>query len=193
MGSELFDNIMNQARQAENDVPNESDNEKEPETPTEERAIVPASDDRLKEANRLISKRMVAAAGVGLLQFPLIDITVLTGIQLETVKSLAKIYDVPFSREMGRTAITTLAGGIFSVSSGAFLGSLFKMMPFVGQLAGAVSVSAIAGASTYAVGKVFLQHFASGGTFLTFDPQAVRHHFQQEFEQGKIKYSLSKN
>ena len=34
----------------------------------------------------------------------------------------------------------------------------------------------IAGAA-YAVGKVFIQHFASGGTFLTFDPEKVRAHY----------------
>ena len=27
------------------------------------------------------------------------------------------------------------------------------------------------------VGRVFIQHFASGGTFLDFDPESVRKHF----------------
>jgi signal transduction histidine kinase len=31
------------------------------------------------------------------------------------------------------------------------------------------------------VGRVFTQHFASGGTFLDFDPAEVREHFRQEF------------
>jgi len=31
-----------------------------------------------------------------------------------------------------------------------------------------------------------LQHFASGGTFLDFDPKNVREHFAREFKEGKL-------
>ena len=48
-----------------------------------------------------------------------------------------------------------------------------------------VTVPIFAGASTYAVGKVFHQHFASGGTFLDFDAEKTRGYFSQLFEQGK--------
>ena len=44
---------------------------------------------------------------------------------------------------------------------------------------------ALAGASTYAVGKVFVQHFESGGTFLNFDPEDVRDYYAEQFEKGK--------
>ena len=43
----------------------------------------------------------------------------------------------------------------------------------------------IAGASTYAVGKVFYRHFASGGTFLTFDPEKARAYYEEMFQKGK--------
>ncbi len=43
----------------------------------------------------------------------------------------------------------------------------------------------LCGAATYATGKVFIQHFASGGTFLTFDPAKVKAHYAQMFEEGK--------
>ena len=42
-------------------------------------------------------------------------------------------------------------------------------------------------ASTYAVGKVFIQHFEAGGNVLNFDPEAMREHFKDEFEQGVSK------
>ena len=54
-----------------------------------------------------------------------------------------------------------------------------------------VSTAVFAGASTYAVGKVFTEHFASGGTFLTFDPEKVRKYYEQEFAQGTIKVEQS--
>jgi hypothetical protein len=39
----------------------------------------------------------------------------------------------------------------------------------------------LSSACTYAVGKVFIQHFSSGGTFLTFSPARVREYFGQLF------------
>jgi hypothetical protein len=42
-----------------------------------------------------------------------------------------------------------------------------------------------ASASTYAVGRVFIQHFESGGTFLDFDPDKVRAHFEAEFKKAQ--------
>ena len=36
----------------------------------------------------------------------------------------------------------------------------------IGQSTGAITMPVIAGASTYAIYKVFVQHFESGGTFL---------------------------
>ena len=41
------------------------------------------------------------------------------------------------------------------------------------------------GATTYAIGKSFMMHFESGGTFLDFDPAKVRAYFRQEFEKGQ--------
>ena len=37
-------------------------------------------------------------------------------------------------------------------------------------------------AATYALGRVFIQHFECGGTILDLDPDKVREHFRREFE-----------
>ena len=63
--------------------------------------------------------------------------------------------------------------------------SVVKAIPLLGTLVGGVSWLALAGASTYAVGRVFVQHFESGGTFLTLDPEQVRAHYREEFERGE--------
>jgi uncharacterized protein (DUF697 family) len=48
--------------------------------------------------------------------------------------------------------------------------SLLRLSPALGLL-GALTLPS---ASTYALGKVFTEHFESGGTFLTFDPEKAR-------------------
>ena len=45
-----------------------------------------------------------------------------------------------------------------------------------------MSMPVFAGATTLAIGKIFMQHFESGGTFLDFEPAKVRAYFRQEFE-----------
>ena len=54
---------------------------------------------------------------------------------------------------------------------------MLKGLPVVGTALGIVAVPAFASGLTWAIGKVFVQHFASGGTFLDFDPDKVRAYF----------------
>jgi hypothetical protein len=42
-----------------------------------------------------------------------------------------------------------------------------------------------AAAYAWALGRVFIQHFESGGTFLNFDAEAVKEHFRAQFEEGR--------
>ena len=47
----------------------------------------------------------------------------------------------------------------------------------VGPLVGVLTVGALGAATTWALGLVFMQHFESGGTLLTFDPVKVQAHY----------------
>jgi hypothetical protein len=59
------------------------------------------------------------------------------------------------------------------------------LIPGVGSIVGGVTVSAFAGASTYALGEVFKMHFSKGGTILDFDPDRLRKYYKEKFEKGK--------
>src|SRR5262249_6845323 len=62
------------------------------------------------------------------------------------------------------TATTTAVG----------VGSLVKSFPGVGTAIGAVTMPVFSAGATYVIGKVFIQHFASGGTLLDFNPPDYR-------------------
>ena len=55
-----------------------------------------------------------------------------------------------------------------------------QVLKIVGTLFGVISVSAFAAAGTYAVGRLFVAHFESGGTLLDLDVErartSLRHH-----------------
>ena len=136
-------------------------------------------------ADETIKKHMLGAVATGLIPIPVVDLAALAGIQVNLLRRLAKLYGVEFSEQSGKAAIGALVGSGLPVSVSANLGSLAKSMQLIGWVVGGASVALFGAASTYALGKVFVQHFESGNTFLTFDPEAVKTYYAQQYEQGK--------
>jgi uncharacterized protein (DUF697 family) len=134
---------------------------------------------------KIIQHHMYASMGVGMIPVPLVDLIAISSVQLNMVRKLCLVYDIPFSRDAAKTGIAALLGGVIPVSLSGALASLVKAIPIVGHTTSAIVMPAVSGAMTYAVGKVFVQHFESGGTFLTFKPDEVRAYYQQMFEEGK--------
>ncbi|MCK9305094.1 MAG: YcjF family protein [Bacteroidales bacterium] len=144
------------------------------------------SQTNLERSNDLVKKYMWWSMGAGLIPVPLVDIAAVSAVQLKMIKDMSDIYGVKFSENKGKSILSALLGSIVpnSLARGG-VGSILKMLPVVGSVMGGVSMSLFSGASTYAVGKAFVQHFESGGTFLDFDPVKVKDYFFSKFEEGK--------
>jgi hypothetical protein len=54
----------------------------------------------------------------------------------------------------------------------------------LGLIWSTISYPVAAGASTYAVGKVFMLHFESGGTLLDFDPAKMKNYYRETYRKG---------
>lgn len=147
--------------------------------------VTPQPIDHLEAAEALVRKNVYIAAGIGVLPVPILDLVAVNGIQFNMLYRLSKLYEIPFSKEAAKSVIGTLVGGSGVAILTRPAWTLFKAIPVVGWLAGGLTLSIMAGASTYALGKVFIQHFESGGTFLTFDPKAVKAHFARLQEEGR--------
>ena len=136
-------------------------------------------------ASKIVNRYMLWSMGSGLIPVPLLDVGVLSVLQLKMLAALSRHYDVPFSRNLGKSLISTLVGFVTANSlRGSILTSLMKALPYVGFL-GSVSMPIYSGATTYAIGKIFVQHFESGGTFLTFKPYKVKKYFAQLYKEGQ--------
>ncbi len=140
---------------------------------------------KTSEANQIVKHYVAASMVAALIPIPVFDLIAITGIQLKLLHQLSKLYHVPYSANFGKSLIASLLGGVTSVRTGLLTASVTKSVPGLGTLSSITGVLVVGGASTYAIGKMFIQHFESGGTFLTFDPEAVRKHFMAEFERGK--------
>lgn len=142
-----------------------------------------STDDR---AHAIVKKWSLWSAGVGLIPLPLVDLAAIAGIQLKMLKDLADVYDVPFKENLGKSAIGSLiSSGVGTELGYSSIRSLVKSIPVIGTVASLTVMPAFAGASTLATGKVFTQHFASGGTFLNFKPDEVREYYKQELAKAE--------
>lgn len=152
----------------------------EPELTAEER--------RRLDAQSLVKKYAAVSAGFGLIPVPGLDVATVSSTQYAMIRDLAELYGYESSKERIRVIVSSLVGGVLPVAvTAAGLGSLVKSVPIVGTIAGMVLVPSLAAASTLALGRVFTQHFETGGTLLDIDADKLRAHFQAEFEAARLK------
>lgn len=151
-----------------------------------------AQADRERLARGLVKYYSAWSFGAGIMPVPIVDMLLVMGVQVQMLRKMSDLYEVPFSEHVARNLIGALVGGAASeVVAGGLIGPVVRLVPGVGPLLGALTMPAVASASTYAVGLVFLQHFESGGTFLTFQPGRVRDHFRKIFEGARRDTSFA--
>jgi uncharacterized protein (DUF697 family) len=144
-----------------------------------------------QQAAQVIRRNVLWSMGAGVIPFAYVDTAAVLAVQVKLVKELSDVYGVPFRANAGKSAIAALIGGMAAggasqgVMVSGLMHGLIRSMPVVGQIVGLATMPAFAAATTYAVGKVFEQHFASGGTFLTFDAKKVEGYFREKFEEAK--------
>jgi len=146
---------------------------------------------RSENASGLVRKHVWAAMAIALVPLPWVGVGALTTLQLKMLHGLSKLYKVEFSKERGTSIIAALIGGGGAASISANVSSLLRSIPLFGLIQ-TVSAATLYGASTYAVGQVFVQHFESGGTFLNLDPKQVRQYYAEQFAAGKTELENGK-
>jgi uncharacterized protein (DUF697 family) len=141
---------------------------------------------RTAEANALVRKYMNWSFVGGIVPVPLVDVAAVSGVQLKMLYELSKLYGIPFKAHIAKPLIGSLLGSVgSSAAAGGVLALGIKSVPIVGTMLGLLTMPALSLAATYAVGRVFIAHFESGGTLLDFDPDKMRAHFRAEFEAAR--------
>ncbi len=162
-----------------------------PEAVTDAAAEAPAAPDSTSEINRLkadivITRHFAVAVGAGFIPVPVVDFAVITGVQLTMLAQICNIYKQPFSKEAATSIITSLVGGAVTGEAGSLaIGSKLKFIPAVGTVLSWLVTPAMAGATTYAIGKVFVRHLETGGSLLTFDGKKMKDYMEKALKEGK--------
>lgn len=134
-----------------------------------------------KRIEQIIKEHVLWSLGAGLVPLPLVDVAAVTVVQLDMIKQICRIYGKDYSDSEGKVLLSALTGGTL-----ARLGaSALKALPGLGTLIGGLSMSIMSGASTYAVGRVAIMHFETGGTLFDIDLETAKKKYADEFERGK--------
>jgi uncharacterized protein (DUF697 family) len=138
-------------------------------------------DNKNELSQEIVKSHVIYSLGAGLVPIPLLDIAAVSVVQLDMLKQLAKVYGNDFQESAGKSWISAITGSTMA-RMGA---SLVKTIPGIGSILGGVTMSALSGASTYAIGQVFIWHFSTGGDFMNFNFDKAKDIYQKEFEKGK--------
>ena len=110
------------------------------------------------------------AASIGLVPVPTVDMAGLAAVQLRMLSEITSIYGQSFNQHLARSFILMVLGSVAPTNAAWGIGaSLVKAVPVLGTVVGWATMPAFGGVTTYAVGRIFIEHFESGGTFLNFD------------------------
>lgn len=134
-----------------------------------------------QEVVTIISRHTYSAVATGMIPIPIVDIAAVTAVQLDMLKMLSEHYNIDYSEVQGKSWI-----GALTASTMARVGaSALKAIPIVGTVLGVTSMAILSGASTYAIGYVFVRHFEEGGTLLNFDIDAFVQLYDEKVNEGK--------
>lgn len=137
-----------------------------------------------EKADKLITDFAYGSGLTGFIPIPIIDTIGLIGVQRMMIYKLSKLYDIPYSKELAKIWISTLMSGLTSTAATPILSRAVKLIPGIGTYAGGTSMAVLGSSSTYAIGKIFQQHFENGGTLADFDPESIKEELQQEQKKG---------
>lgn len=148
--------------------------------------------ERDEQASQVVDRFSLWSGAAGLVPIPLVDVAAVAGVQLQMLRKLSEIYGVPFSDNRGKSIIASLAGAIIPASTATTtamtFGSLIKGIPGVGWTIGALTMPVYAAGVTFVIGRVFMKHFASGGTLLDFNPPDYKEFIKAQQEKVASRF-----
>jgi len=146
---------------------------------------------RTEFANQLVNRFAIWSGVAGLIPMPVVDVLAVGGLQLQMVRRLSQVYGVPFSDNSGKAVIASLAGSMIPTTSGIGAASTLKFVPVIGTLTAGIVMPTLSAGATYAIGKAFIQHFASGGTMLDFNAPDYREFLKAQKEMWESRSASS--
>lgn len=133
------------------------------------------------DIDKIITSHLIYSMTAGAIPVPVVDFVAITAIQIDMIKQIADFHGADYDKDKGKSLASSLVG-----TSLAKIGaSAAKSIPGIGTLLGISSQVIFAGASTYALGRVFDSHFSESKSLVDFDINSMKNKYKQFMEKGK--------
>ena len=163
-----------------------SDLKKEPVELKTETVDLKQEQSTLKNRAEKIVKRWAKWAAVGgLIPTIVLDVAILTGIQIKMIHALCELYEVDFEKKRALAIVSGLAGGVAAQAVAQGVGKqILRSTPGVGTLFSLAVDPALSYGATYAMGFAFISHFEVDGHLHNFNVATIKGYFSQTV--GKV-------
>lgn len=131
--------------------------------------------------SEIVTSYVGAAMLAASIPVPGVDVAAVTAVQIALVRRLARRYDVPYDALRGRAAVLSLVGASLA-RVGA---SAVKGLPGAGWLLGSAAQAVLSGGSTWALGRVYREHFEACGSLDDVDVERLRERYREALRRGR--------
>ena len=118
------------------------------------------------------------AASAGAVPVPLLDLMLISGVQSRMVYHLAQLYGQPLTAKRFMEIAGTLGVGILFRQAAR---GVLKFIPGLGSIIGSVAAGAMAGASTFALGKAFCYYYQAVHQGHIPQAEDLRRYYREQF------------
>jgi uncharacterized protein (DUF697 family)/predicted GTPase len=139
----------------------------------------------MRQALPYILAYSTLAGSAGALPVPIVDLVLLSGIQSRMVFHLAQVYGQSLTGQRFLEMAGTLGLGMLMRQGSR---TLLKFIPYVGPVIGTVASGALAGASTFALGKAFCYYYQSVHQGHVPRPEELRRYYRSELARAELAW-----
>jgi uncharacterized protein (DUF697 family) len=151
-------------------------------------------DKSTRELQDLVARRVMPhisgystlAATAGAIPIPWLDLLIIPGIQTRMIYHLARLYGQPLTASRFLELAGTLGLGMVVRQATR---EVVKLIPYVGSVAG----SALAGASTFALGKAFCYYYQAVQQGHVPKAEDLKHYYREQLAEAEKFWSGSKS
>ncbi len=143
------------------------------------------SDETMSEARSIIKKYAYFASGIGVVPFPVAEVVTVNAVQYAMIRKLALCYGIPFKEQRIKSLVSSILSGV--VGASIIYGPVTRTLTMItglGWILGTGVSIGVSGAITLALGKLFIDHFEHGGSFLDLDIEASKTRLQTELNRS---------
>lgn len=122
--------------------------------------------------------------GAGVLPIAVLDLWAVATIQVEMIRQLCDVYQVPFEKQKIKAVVAAASVSLLARGGVRYF---MKRMPLVGPILGGASMALMTGASTLALGHLFSSHLEAGGEMSGFPPRRWKQQFLETVAEAMKK------